>query len=127
VRLVFFTVLSLLLFIDARYRYLESTRALSVLSRRYSGWRPCRACCGQTGDFFTQRRLVKTTNCCISSMGVMPLIVAVAGAATGEPAIAPLLALPQRRTHHAIGEIVYAERDVFKRRSSSTKAQIPTC
>jgi rod shape-determining protein MreC len=37
-RLIFFAVLSLLLlFVDARYRYLEST---------HSGWRPCRTHCG---------------------------------------------------------------------------------
>ncbi len=122
VRLVFFIVLSLLLmFIDARYRYLESTR--SVLSVLVSPIQRLATMPGllwqQAGNFFvTQQSLVEDNKSLHQQH------------AKDAAQLSRMLALQQENLHlHNLlslprrsefvtqsAEIVYAERDVFKRR-----------
>ncbi|MDO8811449.1 MAG: rod shape-determining protein MreC [Gallionella sp.] len=122
VRLVFFSVLSLLLlFVDARYRYLESTRsALSVLVSPIQRlatlpsvlWK-------QAGDFFiTQRSLIDENKLLHRQHESDAAQLSQFQALQQEnQQLRNLLALPQRSGLDAqLAEIVYAERDVFKRR-----------
>ncbi|MFZ2524155.1 MAG: rod shape-determining protein MreC, partial [Candidatus Ferrigenium altingense] len=122
VRLVFFAVLSLLLlFIDARYRYLESTRsALSVLVSPIQRLATMPSVLWQqAGDFFTtQRRLVEDNQLLHQQheRDAAQLLLLQALQQENQQ-LRTLLALPQRgelTTQSA--EIVYAERDVFKRK-----------
>ena len=122
VRLVFFVVLSLLLlFIDARYRYLESTR--SMLSVLVSPIQRLATLPGvlwqQSGDFFTtQRSLVEDSKSLHQQHERDAAQLLQLQALQHEnQQLRNLLALPQRgelTTQSA--EIVYAERDVFKRK-----------
>jgi len=122
VRLVFFVVLSLLLmFIDTRYRYLESTR--SVLSVLVSPIQRLATLPGvlwqQAGEFFvTQRSLVEDNKSLhqqherdaaqVSQLQALQL---------ENQQLRNLLTLSQRGEFITLSaEIVYAERDVFKRR-----------
>lgn len=122
VRLVFFVVLSLLLlFIDARYRYLESTR--SVLSVLVSPIQRLATLPGalwqQAGDFFsTQRRLAEDNQSLRQQHEHNAAQLSELQALQQENRqLRNLLALPQRSEFSAqLVEIVYAERDVFKRR-----------
>ena len=122
VRLVFFVVLSLLLlFIDARYRYLESTRsALSVLVSPIQRlatmpgvlWQ-------QAGDFFTTQRRLVEDNQSLHQQHERDAaqLLQLQALQQENRQLRTLLALPQRgelTTQSA--EIVYAERDVFKRK-----------
>jgi rod shape-determining protein MreC len=122
VRLVFFAVLSLLLlFIDARYRYLESTRsALSVLVSPIQRlatmpgvlWQ-------QTGDFLsTQRSLVEDNRSLHQQHERDAAQLSQLQALQQEnQQLRNLLALPQRGALTVQpAEIVYAERDIFKRK-----------
>jgi rod shape-determining protein MreC len=122
VRLIFFALLSLLLlFIDARYRYLESTRsALSVLVSPIQRlatlpgvlWQ-------QTGDFFsTQHSLVEDNQSLHQQHERDAAHLSQFQALQQEnQQLRNLLALPQRGAFAAqSAEIVYAERDVFKRK-----------
>ena len=122
VRLIFFALLSLLLlFIDARYRYLESTRsALSVLVSPIQRlatlpgvlWQ-------QTGDFFsTQHSLVEDNQLLHQQHERDAAQLSQFQALQQEnQQLRNLLALPQRSAFAAqSAEIVYAERDVFKRK-----------
>jgi len=122
VRLVFFIVLSLLLlFIDARYRYLESTRsALSVLVSPIQRlatlpgelWQ-------ETRDFFTtQQHLVENNHLLHQQHERDAAQLSQLQALQQENRqLRNLLALPQRAEPAAqAAEIVYAERDVFKRK-----------
>lgn len=122
VRLVFFVVLSLLLlFIDARYRYLESTRsALSVLVSPIQRlatlpgvlWQ-------QAGDFFTTQHSLVEDNKSLHQQHERDAaqLSQLQALQQDNQQLRNLLALPQRAeltTQSA--EIVYAERDVFKRK-----------
>ena len=122
VRLVFFVVLSLLLlFIDARYRYLESTRsALSVLVSPIQRlatlpgvlWQ-------QAGDFFTTQHNLVEDNQSLHQRHERDAaqLLQLQALQQENRQLRNLLALPQRgelTTQSA--EIVYAERDVFKRK-----------
>ncbi|MDP2693440.1 MAG: rod shape-determining protein MreC [Gallionella sp.] len=122
VRLVFFVVLSLLLlFIDARYRYLESTRsALSVLVSPIPRlatlpgvlWQ-------QAGDFFTTQHNLVEDNQSLHQRHERDAaqLLQLQALQQENRQLRNLLALPQRgelTTQSA--EIVYAERDVFKRK-----------
>ncbi|MDD5299526.1 MAG: rod shape-determining protein MreC [Gallionella sp.] len=122
VRLVFFSVLSLLLlFVDARYRYLESTRsALSVLVSPIQRlatlpgvlWQ-------QAGDFFiTQRSLVEENKLLHRQhQGDAAQLSQWQALQQENQQLRNLLALPQRSEFNAQpAEIVYTERDVFRRR-----------
>ncbi|MDP2852448.1 MAG: rod shape-determining protein MreC [Gallionella sp.] len=122
VRLVFFVVLSLLLlFIDARYRYLESTRsALSVLVSPIQRlatlpgvlWQ-------QAGDFFTTQHSLVEDNKSLHQQHQRDAAQLSQSQALQQEnqQLRNLLALPQRgELTLQSAEIVYAERDVFKRR-----------
>lgn len=127
VRLVFFVVLSLLLlFIDARYGYLESTRsALSVLVSPIQRlatlpgvlWQ-------QTGDFFTmQHRLVEDNQSLHQQHERDAAQLSQLQALQQENRqLRNLLELPQRSGLTAqAAELVYTERDVFKRKALVNK------
>jgi len=122
VRLVFFTVLSLLLlFVDARYRYLESTRsALSVLVSPIQRlatmpgvlWQ-------QAGEFFvTQRSLVKESDALrLLHQRDAAQLLQLQALQLENQQLRNLAALPPRATFSTqVAEVVYAERDVFKRK-----------
>lgn len=122
VRLVFFSVLSLLLlFVDARYRYLESTRsALSVLVSPVQQlatmpgelWR-------QAGEFFvTQSSLVDQNQALqLQHERDAALLSQLQSLQQENRQLRSLLELPQRAGFAAVAaEIMYAERDVFKRK-----------
>lgn len=121
-RLVFFAALSLLLlFIDARYRYLETTRsALSVLVSPVQRlatipgvlWQ-------QAGDFFvTQRGLVKENDMLRQQhQGDAAQLAQLQALQLENQQLRNLAALPQRAAFTTqIAEVIYAERDVFKRK-----------
>lgn len=121
-RLVFFAALSLLLlFIDARYRYLETTRsALSVLVSPVQRlatmpgvlWQ-------QAGDFFvTQRGLVKENDTLRQQhQGDAAQLAQLQALQLENQQLRNLAALPQRAAFTTqIAEVIYAERDVFKRK-----------
>lgn len=122
VRLVFFTVLSLLLlFVDARYRYLESTR--SVLSVLISPIQRIATLPGmlwqQTGDYFAmQDRLVEDNQALHQQHERDAAQLAQLRALEQENLqLRNLLALAQRSEFTMQpAEIVYAERDIFKRK-----------
>ena len=122
VRLVFFSVLSLLLlFVDARYRYLESTRsALSVLVSPVQRLATLPSVLWQqAGDFFiTQRNLIGENKSLHRQHESDAAQLSQFQALQQEnQQLRSLLALPQRSGLDAqLAEIVYAERDVFKRR-----------
>ena len=122
VRLVFFAVLSLLLlFVDARYRYLESTRsALSILVSPIQRlatmpgvlWQ-------QAGEFFvTQRSLVKESDALhLLHQRDAAQLLQLQALQLENQQLRNLALLPPRATFSTqIAEIVYAERDVFKRK-----------
>lgn len=121
-RLVFFVVLSLLLmFIDARYRYLESAR--STLSMLVSPVQQLATMPGkllhQTGEFFvTQRSLVDENNKLRQQHGNDAALLSQLQSLQQENRqLRNLLALPQRSEFSAQPvEILYAERDIFKRK-----------
>jgi rod shape-determining protein MreC len=121
-RLVFFVLLSLLLmFIDTRYRYLESTR--SALSTLVSPVQRLATLPGEllrpVQEFFvTQQSLVEQNNALLQQheQDAAQLL---QWRSTQEEnrQLRNLLALPERTEFAALtAEIVYAERDVFKRK-----------
>lgn len=122
VRLVFFSVLSLLLlFVDARYRYLESTRsALSVLVSPIQQLATLPSVLWQQAeDFFvTQRGLVEENKSLRQQHEHDAAELSQLQFLRGENTqLRNLLALQQQGPFAAqFAEIVYAERDVFKRR-----------
>lgn len=122
VRLVFFAVLSLLLmFVDARYRYLESTRsALSVFVApiQQLATMPSKLW-HQTGDFFvTQSGLVEENSSLRQRHSYDAAQLSQLQSLQQENLqLRNLLTLPLRTEFSAqVAEIVYAERDVFKRK-----------
>jgi rod shape-determining protein MreC len=124
-RLVFFSVLSLLLlFVDARYRYLESTRsALSVLLSPIQRLATLPgALWQQAGDFFitqsTQRGLIKQNDDLSQQhQSDAAQLLQLQALQLENQQLRNLAALPIRNEFTTqIVEIIYAERDVFKRR-----------
>jgi rod shape-determining protein MreC len=122
VRLVFFVVLSLLLlFIDARYRYLESTRsALSVL---VSPIRQLATLPGllwqQAGDFLAAQHSLVEDNRLLHQQHERDAaqLSQLQALQQENRQLRSLLALQQRGEPAALAaEVVYAERDVFKRK-----------
>jgi rod shape-determining protein MreC len=125
VRLVFFAVLSLLLlFVDARYRYLESTRsALSVL---VSPIQRLAAVPGalwqQAGDFFitqsTQHSLIaENDELHQQHQSDAARLLQLQALQSENQQLRKLVELPLRNELTAqLAEIVYAERDVFQRK-----------
>lgn len=122
VRLVFFATFSLLLmFIDVRYRYLESTRgALSILVSPVQQLATMPAALLQSAQefFVTQRSLVDKNNALRQQHeldGTQLLQLQAMREENGQ--LRKLLELPQRAQYSALAtEIVYTERDVFKRK-----------
>ncbi|MBI3223207.1 MAG: rod shape-determining protein MreC [Nitrosomonadales bacterium] len=122
VRLVFFAVLSLLLlFVDARYRYLESTR--SALSVMVSPIQRLATMPGELwqamGNFFvTQRSLVAENNALHQQHERDAALISQLQALQQEnQQLRNLALLPQRgELITQLAEVVYAERDVFKRK-----------
>ena len=122
VRLVFFVVLSLLLlFVDTRYRYLESVRsALSVLVSPIQRMATLpNVLWQQAGNFFTaQHSLVEDNKSLHQQHERDAAQISYLQALQQEnQQLRNLLALPQRGEFSMqSAEIVYAERDVFRRR-----------
>ena len=122
VRLVFFAVLSLLLlFVDARYRYLESTRStLSVLVSPIQRLATMPSILWQQASsfFVTQHKLVDENKLLHQRHQRDAAQLSQFHALQQEnQQLRNLLALAQRSEFTAqLAEIVYAERDVFKRR-----------
>ena len=124
-RLVFFAVLSLLLlFVDARYRYLESTRsALSVLVSpiQWLATLPG-ALWQQAGDFFitqsTQRGLIKQNDDLSQQhQSDAAQLLQLQALQLENQQLRNLAALPIRNEFTSqLVEVIYAERDVFKRK-----------
>jgi len=127
VRLVFFTLLSLLLlFIDARYRYLESTRgALSVLVSPIQRLATLPGILWQeTSDFLaTQHRLVQDNLALhLQHERDAAQLLQLQSLQQENRQLRNLLELPQRTELTAqAAELVYAERDVFKRKALVNK------
>jgi rod shape-determining protein MreC len=121
-RLVFFAVLSLLLmFIDTRYRYLESTRsALSVLVSPIQRLATLPSVLWQqAGDFFVTQRTLTDDNRSLHQQHERDAVELAQLQALQQENLHlhNLMALQQRSGFTAkFAEIVYAERDVFKRR-----------
>ena len=124
-RLVFFAVLSLLLlFVDARYRYLESTRsALSVLVSpiQWLATLPS-ALWQQAGDFFitqsTQHGLIKQNDDLSQQhQSDAAQLLQLQALQLENQQLRNLAALPIRNEFTSqLVEVIYAERDVFKRK-----------
>ena len=124
-RLVFFSVLSLLLlFVDARYRYLESTRsALSVLVSPIQGLATLPgAMWQQAGEFFitqsTQRGLIKQNDDLSQQhQSDAAQLLQLQALQMENQQLRNLVTLPIRNEFTTqLVEVVYAERDVFKRK-----------
>ncbi len=122
VRLVFFAVLSLLLlFVDARYRYLESTRsALSVLVSPIQRLATLPGVLwNQAGEFFvTQRSLVKESDALhLLHQRDAAQLLQLQALQQENQQLRNLAALPPRADFTSqVAEVIYAERDVFKRK-----------
>lgn len=121
-RLLFFAVLSmLLLFIDARYRYLESTRsALSIVLFPLQRLATLPGLVGQrAGNYFVTQRSLLEENKVLRQQHQLDAAQAAQLQAVQQEnqQLRSLLALAQRGDFSVQAtEIVYAERDVFKRR-----------
>jgi rod shape-determining protein MreC len=124
-RLVFFSVLSLLLlFVDARYRYLESTRsALSVLILPIQKLATLPSTLlGQAGDFFitqsTQRSLIKQNDDLkLQHQNDAAQLSQLQALELENQQLRKLNELPLRSKYSTrLVEVVYAERDVFRRK-----------
>jgi rod shape-determining protein MreC len=121
-RLVFFATLSLLLlFIDARYRYLESTR--SALSAVISPIQRLATVPGmlwrQAGDFLvTQHHLVsETADLKLQHQRDTAQLLQLQAVKAENQQLRNLLELSQRAPYSTqMAEIIYAERDVFTRK-----------
>jgi len=122
VRLVFFSVLSLLLlFVDARYRYLESTRnVLSMLVSPIQRLATMPSILWKQGsDFFTLQRSLVDENDLLQRRHKSDAAQLSQWQALQQEnnRLRNLLSLPHRAEFNALlAEIIYAERDVFKRR-----------
>jgi rod shape-determining protein MreC len=122
VRLVFFSVLSLLLmFVDTRYRYLESSRAaLSVVLSpvQHMATLPGKLLTDAGAFFRTQHGLVEDNHTLLQQHDQDSARLAELNALQQENRqLRILLELPQRVEFKAqLAEIVYAERDVFQRK-----------
>jgi rod shape-determining protein MreC len=124
-RLVFFSVLSLLLlFVDARYRYLESTRsALSVLILPIQKLATLPSTLwGQAGEFFitqsTQRSLIKQNDDLIlQHQNDAAQLSQLQALQLENQQLRNLNELPLRNKYSTrLVEVIYAERDVFRRK-----------
>lgn len=122
VRLVFFAVLSLLLmFVDARYRYLESARsALSVMVAPIQGLAslPSRIWL-QVGDYLSDQTALKNKNQGLEKQHLSDAtqLAQLQSLQLENQQLRNLAALPIRGIYSTqMAEIIYAERDLFKRK-----------
>ena len=121
-RLVFFAVLSLfLMFVDARYKYLESTRsALSVLVSPIQRLATLPgSLLQQTGEFFVTQSSLLTENKTLRNRLEQDAaqLVQFQSLLQENQHLRNLMALQQRYQFTSqFAEIVYAERDIFKRK-----------
>jgi rod shape-determining protein MreC len=122
VRLVFFAVLSLLLmFIDARYRYLESARSgLSVIVAPVQALAtsPARVW-NQIGDYFSAQSYLKNRNQELQQqhLGDAAQLAQLQAVQSENQQLRNLAALPIRATYTTqLAEVIYSERDLFKRK-----------
>ena len=121
-RLVFFTMLSLLLmFIDTRYRYLESTRStLSVMVAPIQALAtlPGRIW-NQIGDYFSQQSDLIKQNQSLHQQHLSDSaqLAQMQTLQTENQQLRNLDALPIRNTYTTqVAEVIYTERDLFKRK-----------
>jgi rod shape-determining protein MreC len=122
VRLVFFSVLSLLLmFIDTRYRYLESTRStLSVMVAPIQALAtlPGRVW-NQVGDYFSAQSSLKNQNQTLQQQHLNDAaqLAQLQALQQENQQLRNLAALPIRATYTTqLAEVIYTERDLFKRK-----------
>ncbi len=122
VRLVFFTVLSLLLmFIDVRYRYLESARGtLSVIVAPLQAMAtfPVRMW-NQVDDYFSAQSTLKADNQMLRERHLQDSaqLALLLELQQENRQLRELVAIPQRAEFQTrMAEIIYAERDLFKRK-----------
>ncbi len=121
-RLVFFAMLSLLLmFIDARYRYLESTRStLSVMVAPIQALAtlPGRIW-NQVGDYFSAQSDLKNQNQLLGRqhLGDAAQLAQLQSLQAENQQLRKLAALSARATYSSqLAEVIYIERDLFKRK-----------
>lgn len=122
VRLVFFVLLSLLLmFVDARYRYLESAR--SVVSRVVSPIQSLATLPGRiwhdVGDYFVMQDALKSSNQDLQRQHLLDSgqLARLQALALENKQLRDLAALPLRHTYTTtLAEVIYTERDLFKRK-----------
>lgn len=122
VRLGFFALLSLLLmFIDARYRYLESTRsALSVMVAPVQSLAtlPGRMW-DQVGDYFVQQSSLKNRNQVLEQQHLSDAaqVAQLQTLSLENQQLRNLAALSIRDSYTSqLAEVIYSERDLFKRK-----------
>ncbi len=122
VRLVFFVVLSMLLmFVDARYRYLESTRStLSVMVAPIQSMAtlPARIW-NDLGNFFSSQSYLKSTNQTLQQQHLIDAaqLAQLQALQHENQQLRNLVALPIRDTYTTkMAEVIYSERDLFKRK-----------
>jgi len=121
-RLLFFAFLSvLLMFVDVRYRYLESTRSglsLLVSPVQAVATLPARLW-NQLGDYFTLQAHLKEHNQTLQAqhlVDVAQLLVLQSLQAENQQ-LRALTTLPLRQTQTSqLAEVIYSERDLFKRK-----------
>lgn len=122
VRLVFFVLLSLLLlFVDARYRYLETTRStLSILVSPIQRLATIPSVLWQrAGDFFVTQHSLVTESDALHQQHQRDAaqLLQLQALQIENQQLRKLMALPLRAGFTTqMAEIVYAERDVFKRK-----------
>ncbi len=122
VRLILFAALSLLLmFIDTRYRYLESTRsALSVMVSPIQAMAtfPSRVW-GRVGDYFAAQADLKNLNQTLQQQHLSDSaqLAQLQTLQLENQQLRNLVALPLRATYTTqMAEVIYTERDLFKRK-----------
>ncbi|MDD4979091.1 MAG: rod shape-determining protein MreC [Gallionella sp.] len=122
VRLVFFVTLSLLLmFMDARYRYLESARsAVSVIVAPIQSLAtlPARIW-NDVGDYVAMQSTLKNSNHDLQTQHVVDAgqLARLQALELENKQLRDLVALPIRESYTTtLAEIIYSERDLFKRK-----------
>ncbi|MEQ1629158.1 MAG: rod shape-determining protein MreC [Gallionella sp.] len=122
VRLVFFVTLSLLLmFMDARYRYLESARsAVSVIVAPLQSLAnlPARIW-NDLGDYVAMQSTLKNSNHDLQAQHVVDAgqLARLQALELENKQLRDLVALPIRESYTTtLAEIIYSERDLFKRK-----------
>ncbi|MGZ8256569.1 MAG: rod shape-determining protein MreC [Gallionella sp.] len=121
-RLLFFAILSvLLMFVDVRYRYLESTR--SALSLMVSPVQSLATLPGRVwrnvGDYLQLQSVLKTQNQTLQQQHLSDAaqLLQLQALQAENAQLRKLNALPLRATQSSqLAEVIYSERDLFKRK-----------